>query len=307
MYNRSIYIFITILLFVTKTSTNAQSIGLSGMEKLNDSSYVVVYDKKNYNSGNRIAILTAKGKSGYKTDEVEVKNWKDLLGKSSDLESVCAVPDTKNEFFIIESSYWMGKYGRIFHIRISGNKAEVLNVYHIPDKKDIDNASGFNFEGSICLKQNNNLYIILGERGGSKKHPEGSLIVGILRDGESSIDWASYKDKIIQVKAPFSDINLKETRSISDLYLNVSGEIFASAAVDKGDNGPFKSIIYKIGIVSFENDNLIITPATDSKPLWTIDGFKIEAISSAPSHFKDAKMSIGTEDENYPGVWRVIY
>ncbi len=302
-------ILIAVLIIIGRTAIKSQSIGYSGMASLDDSSYVVVYDKKSFQSGSRIAILTIKNSTGYTVDEIQIDDWKHKEGKASDLESICALPDTKDEFFAVESSYWLGKAGRIFHIKINGKKIQILNVYNIPNKEDIpDNKAGsYNFEGSVCLKNKDKLFLILGERGGSKQHPESSLIIGVLENGKKTFDWSTYKDDITLIKAPFSTTNDKLNRSISDLYLNDKGELFASAAIDEGDAGPFKSIIYKIGTVSFNGDKLIITPSESQKPLYTIDGFKVESLSSSPSRFKESSFSIGTEDENYPGVWRVLF
>ncbi len=309
MKNTLKIITIVLLTIVDRININAQSVGYSGMAPLDDSSYVVVYDKKSFQSGNRIAILSLKNKNGYTVDELAIDDQKLKGGKASDLESICAIPDKKNEFFAVESSYWLGKAGRIFHIKINDHKVAIKNVYNIPDKKDIpdDEASSYNFEGSVCIQKDNKLFLILGERGGSKHHIESSLIVGVLEKGKENIDWKSYNGNIIHVKAPFSDTSKKLRRSISDLYLDQKGVLFASAAIDEGDSGPFSSIIYKIGTVSFQNDTLVITPSENSKPLYTIAGFKVESLSSSPSRFKDSKFSIGTEDENYPGVWRVLY
>ncbi len=297
-----------ILLFFA-ASSNAQNIGFSGMEKLNKSSFLFVIDKKSHEEGNRLGIIRIDDNMGYTTCEIKVNNWMHEDGPARDLESVCALPNKKNEFLLVESSYWNGKFGRIFHVKVNKNKVDVLNTYQIPkiESGNKSKTDGYNFEGVACVANNDDLFIILGERGGSEKFIDGLLRIGWLKNGKNVIDWDTYDEHLINVKAPNIQYKNRITRSITDLYLDKEGVLFASAAVDIGDTGPFSSMVYEIGTILFNNNRLHIAVSQNKTPLYIVDGFKIEALSSCPEIIKNGKFSFGTEDENYLGVWRPLF
>lgn len=302
-------ILIITLLVVGVNGLNAQPLGFSGMEKIGDSNYLVVIDKKNYQDGARLAILKVDESNGYSIEKLKVKNWKHDQGRSNDLESVCSVPGAKDEFLLVESGYWEGDYGRIFHIRLEDEKVKVKNVYQVPSISPAGkkNPEGDNFEGVACVKKKNTIYILLGERGGTTLNPNGLLRIGILKKGKEKVDWKTYGDEAIVVKAPKSKKDKRVIRSITDLHMSKEGVLYASAAVDSGDMGPFSSIVYKVGQVYFENHKVKLALSKNRKPLYVVDGFKIEALSSAPLDMPDCKFSIGTEDESYPGQWRPLF
>lgn len=305
---KQILLVITFLIF-QKGSLYAQPIGFSGMEKIGDSKFLVVYDKKNFQDGDRLAILKVNEKDGFSLKKIEIKNWKHKDGRANDLESVCSVPGKKNEFLLVESGYWEGDFGRIFHAKLEDDKLKIKNTYSLPSISPggKNNPEGDNFEGVVCLKHKDDLFILLGERGGTIRNPNGLLRIGILNKAQDKIDWKTYQENPIVVKAPKQKKDDRAIRSITDLHINKDGVIYASAAIDAGDMGPFSSFVYEVGQLYFINDKIRMAKSRIKKPLWFVDGFKIEALSSAPAGIANCKMSIGTEDENYPGQWRPVY
>lgn len=302
-----ILIAFTLLLIVTK-GLNAQSIGYSGMEKIGSSKYLVVMDTKNFQDGNRLAVVTIDEKKGTKVKTIKVKDWKHKLGRGNDLESVCAIPKTKNEYLLVESGYWEGEFGRIFHVKFKDDKCKVINVYKVPSISPggKNNPTGDNFEAVICMKQGDDLYVILGERGGTTRFPNGLLRIGILKEGKKKIDWKTHADNTIEIKLPKAAKTSKMMRTVTDLYLNENAILFASAAVDDSDIGPFKSYVYEVGQLWFKNEKLQLKKTRKAK-LFTVDGFKIEALAASPDFMENSELSFGTEDEAYPGQWRALY
>ena len=291
------------------TKLQAQSIGYSGMEKISNSKYLVVIDKKNFHDGDRLAIVSVDKEDGCKIRKIDIKDWKHKHGRGNDLESVCAVPETKDEYLLVEAGYWEGEFGRIFHVRLKDEKLKVLKVYHIPSispggKK---NPTGDNFEGVACLKYNNDLYVVLGERGGTTRFPNGLLRIGILKEGAKKIDWNTYAEDTFEVKLPKSVKTTKMMRTVTDLHLDKDGKLFASAAVDDSDVGPFKSVVYEVGTLEFNKGKLNLVKAPKGKPVYVVDGFKIEAIAASPKFMKSSKLCFGTEDETLSGQWRPLF
>jgi hypothetical protein len=50
----------------------------------------------------------------------------------------------------------------------------------------------------------------------------------------------------------------------------------------------------------------ILSP-NSSTAAWIIDGVKIESVATPIELVKGSVMSIGSEDENFRGVWRALY
>jgi len=284
-------------------------IGFSGMEQIDNSSYLVVHDGKEGNDGPRLGIIKIEKGSNTSYSSIPVNDWKHGDGQANDLESVCSLPGKEFEYLLAESGYWKGKYGRIFHIKLEGGSVEILNVYQLPKIKESTEEvpKGYNFEGMVCIGRRSDIIVILGERGGSKTYRDGVLRIGLLQYEESSLSWDEYKDMKIVISAPGHWNHPKKKRSISDLHVDSDGVIWSVAAEDKGDNGPFKSVIYKAALVSDRNDRVPIREITNKQVSWIIDGFKVEALSGPTSLVKGSYMSFATEDENYPGSWRPLF
>lgn len=302
-------VILIVLLVLGVSGLKAQNIGFSSMEKIDDSEFLVVFDKKNFQDGNRLAVLTVSEENGYSIKELKVKDWKHKEGRANDLEAVSAIPGTKNEYLLVEAGYWEGEFGRIFHVELNKEKIKIKKVYKIPSISPggKSNPEGDNFEGVACIKHDGDLYVILGERGGTTRFPNGLLRIGILKEGAKQIDWETFAEDTFEVKLPKAVKTTKMMRTVTDLYLDKGGKLFASAAVDDSDIGPFKSVVYEVGTLEFKKGKLNIAKARKGKQVYTVDGFKIEAIAASPKFMKSSKLCFGTEDETYPGQWRPIY
>jgi len=289
-------------------AVSASEVGFSGMEQIDSGSYLIVHDKKVYENGVRVGLLNlVKGKAP-SYSPLTVDDWKHSDGQASDLESVCRIPGKNDEFLLAEAGYWGGQYGRIFHIKLNGRTASVRNVYKIPKiVGSADGVDGDNFEGMVCFKKENTIFVVLGERGGGLTYRNGYLRIGVLNYSGASLSWKEFLDKPVEIIAPGKWTNPKSKRSISDLYMDSSGVIWAAATEDAGDEGPFKSVIYKAAILT-ETDSTKPVRALNTKEAdWTIDGFKVEALSGPSNLVPGSYMSIGTEDESYMGVWRPLF
>lgn len=293
-------------------SAQAVELGFSGMTQMDDSHYLVVLDKKVFHKGERVGVLKIgkKGKQSFKT--VQVADWRDADGQASDLESVCKLPNTENEYLLAESGYWQGKFGRIFHVSLHKRQAEVLHVYHLPDfYSNAKGVDGDNFEGMECSARGDSTLIILGERGGSERYPDGYLRFGVLNADKSALDWHSYAHQALVIKAPGVWRDAKAKRSISDLYLDKQGTLWAVATEDAGDMGPFTSVIYAAAQLAPQDklaaDQAPVRVISPRQVEWRVDGFKVEALAAPTSRIAASRIAIGTEDEDFGGVWRALF
>jgi hypothetical protein len=281
--------------------------GSSGMEQISDSSYIVVYDLKSHKQGARLGLITI-GEESMSVLPIVIDVW-DEEGLPNDLESICAVPGKANEFLVAEAGNWQGELGRIFHIQIDFGKrtAKVLTTLKYPFLHRNDfGIEGDQYEGMHCLPYTKNERIILlGERGGSEFSPSGVIRWGIwdMKKDVLTIEGAGLKG--ISVSAPGHWTNAKSKRSITDMYVDKNGTLWASASEDQGDAGPFYSVIYPLGKINPMNSNLPVTILDFMAVGREIYGLKIEALSG-PKEGIQCTHTFGTEDEMYGGVFRPI-
>ena len=275
------------------------------MAQINSETYIVVHDAKTCEDGARLGIIRLRKGNAPKYVQLRVDDWKHKDGRPNDLESICSLPGQRAEFLAAESGYWKGKFGRIFHIRVQGIDAQVLNVYQLPLIADNDEQrEGDNFEGLSCAERDDGkILVILGERGGSSLYPTGVLRWGLLDIAKGTLKWINMDKEIC---APGNWIDPKSKRDISDLYLDDQGMLWSVATQDASDEGPFRSVIYRIATIQDDLQNPLKI-IKNTKASWVVDGFKIEALSGPTYVVKGCFLTFATEDESFNGIWRSLY
>lgn len=282
----------------------------SGMTKIDDTAYLVVHDLKSNNKGNRLGLLSIHEDQPPVYSPIIIKEWNHPDGRASDLESICKIPGKKREYLIAESGYYENKLGRIFHIKLKKKrtKAKILGVYNLPKiKPGLKDVEGDNFEGMACFKKDNTFFVVVGERGGSSAYRNSFLRIGILDFDKGALSWKKFIDTPVEISAPGKWKSPNEMRSIADLYIDKDGIIWSVATQDPGDNGPFRSIIFRAAAITDLKTDFPIKALKDRKIYWTIDGLKVESLSGPTELVPDSFISIGSEDENYKGVWRPLF
>lgn len=292
---------------IQEISSSKMTGGSSGMEQIDSQTYIVVYDLKNFQPGLRLGLVKVTEEE-LSVSGIKIENW-DAEGISSDLESICRVPETDDEYFISESGNWQGNLGRIFHIKVDTSTltAKVLGSVKIPmlHKNDIG-LTGDQYEAMLSLPYDENKRIvILGERGGSVVNPQGVIRWGIFNILEHTFTMEGEGLKGIKVDVPGEWNNIKIKRSITDFHVDSKNKLWASASEDQGDSGPFYSVIYQLGSINVENKEKPFTLNQTISILEEVPGFKIEALSGSCKGIQSSH-TFGTEDEIYGGVWRPI-
>jgi hypothetical protein len=237
-------------------SDDPDMMAISGMDMISDSSFLAVYDLKSFEEGHRVGVIKLSENKGINVYPVPIANWQHADGKGSDLESVCSLPGQKNEFLIAESGKWDGRFGRMFHIRLyaaaTNFKAEVLGLFDIPefDSKGPDDDVGDEIEGIACLlTDSNDIMVLFGERGGSNAYKN-----GLIRWAQADLDtyelkWTTKGKVGVEINAPGHWTNDSLNRDISGLHLDEDNGLWAVASEELGENGPFNSIVFRIGMV----------------------------------------------------------
>ncbi len=283
-------------------------IGYSGMAQIGPDDYLVVHATKTSASGPRLGIIRVKQDEPLEYAPLTIGNWVHPQGPANDLESACALPGRPGELLIAESGYQKGLYGRIFHLDIRGTTVRVLSVLPLPRLSDSDKDwERDNYEGLACAARNDGkILLILGERGGSSRYPNGVLRWGVFDPNHGVVDWPAAGKAGRMVIAPGPWTNRQSKRDIADLYLDGQGNLWAAASENAGDEGPFRSVIYRAATVQADAANPIQLSKAQ-RPSWVLDGLKVEALAGPPDSVSSAFLSFATEDEQLGGVWRPLY
>lgn len=267
--------------------------GVSAMLKLSSQDYLIAHDRKSNDPGNRLQILKPVV-NGILIEPLKI-DWFHPDGPPSDIEALCEIQ--RGRILLAESGFFTNegvrRFGRIFEISLSRSstsswKGEHTASYTLPQDT-------VNIEGILCGMSDGRKEVILGERGGDGDH--GALRYGII-DNEQVI---------IKRNLPFPIENedwfqRSRTRVIADLFKDDKGQIWAVGTRDPGDNGPFESMIYRLGgMSSMELSSFQAVEKISEK--FLIPGFKIEAIAQGPS---EGQIAIASDDENLGAAWRVV-
>ncbi|MBI3926445.1 MAG: hypothetical protein HY319_12970 [Armatimonadetes bacterium] len=274
----------------------------SGMVKMPEANtYLVVHDTKTGKEppwAERVGVLrlSSSGEPAYQA--LGISHWGAEQELPSDLEACCPVPGRADKYLVAESGYYEGRFGRVFHLRISplpgtklfyGEVLGVLRPFALP-APGYSTPSPDQVEGISCFAQDGKLVLVLGHRGG--KGTPGRLTWGAL-------DLTAYTFTR-QGEAPLA-IPDPQMRACGELHLESASPptLLSVAASDPGDLGPFHSYVYRAG--SFAPDGFRPAPV---QPLWRLDGMKVEALSTCS--IPGSPLCVGTDDEVYGGVWRPL-
>jgi len=146
--------------------------------------------------------------------------------------------------------------------------------------------------------------LLLGERGGSASYPR-PAVLGVFDPAAGTVFWPPAGQVGVVVNPPGRWLNPREKRAIADLYLAADGALWAVASEDGGDQGPFRSVIYRAATVRPERDPPVAI-APKPAPPWRLDGLKVEALAG-PAAIPGSVLSVATDDEQYGGIWRPLY
>lgn len=267
---------------------------LSGLAWLGDDRFLAVHDSKNpYELESvRVSFLKTPGSSNKMM-------WAPLNvdfpgGLSSDLESASRVPDT-NLVILAESNDNAGDFRRLFLAEFDDSMVTVLSSLSWTEFSD-----PFNVEATAVASTQDGYIFIWAERNSGKQNTE--------------IKWSKMTLEPFSISAPLGSVSFTLSgsmsqknsdplynRSIVGMDVDNFGNLYTVAVNDTGaDNGPFRSVIFKVGYVDKDGDvNLLGSP----EMLGTVDGLKVESISLVEGK-NERWLYFGTDDENYNGTLR---
>ncbi len=267
---------------------------LSGLAWIENDLFVAVHDAKNpeENDRPRMSLLQLPTSlDGILWRPLQL-NWPKPQGKSSDLESIARIPGTR-DLLLVESGDDGGAFRRIFLARFHQHQLQIVTFIEWPTPIQ-------NVEGSAVGRIGGRLIFIYAER--AQGQPS------------TQIRWADLELQPLRI-GTFQEVTFispdptgPDARPVSALEVDSAGWLYVASAFDPGnDNGPFRSVMWRIGQVKLDGDDkpqLLL----DTQPLrlGTLDGLKVESIAVREKVGGKVEIFVGMDEENYGGTMRLI-
>jgi hypothetical protein len=275
--------------------------GFSGVAPFG-ASMLVVHDAKFDANQPRLGVLELPAIGPVRYRAVSVVDWRERI--PDDLESLCTIPGKRDEFLAAESSHRTGIRARLFRLRVVGNtldgwRAEVLASAELPRSPEATPvADPANYEGLACLAtpDADRIALLLGERGGSRELPRGSIRTGMLKLSDFTLEFA---DGSFEAAVPGDWQSVPDVRSVADLAIGRDGIVWAIATRDPGDAGPFESRVYAVARVSVAASGVQLTPLRAEALRARLDGIKVEGLAL----LDDGRAFFVSDDESMGGAF----
>ena len=267
----------------------------SGMAAWGSDRYLIVHDTKQGDAAPRLGVVHTQ--KGYRYSPLTV-DWNLVEGESSDLEAIGPVEGAANQFLACESSYYKGKYGRVFWLDVHEGRpgyALALGKFQLPKFEQ-------EIEGIATRKLDDKHWLVLlGGRGTRDGEVPGRIYWCTLNRTTFAAEWTpeGLHGEEIQLPRRVG----KHGRTLSDMYLDEQSMLWVSACVDPGNNGPFRSLIYQAGEVR-PGEKIPFVRPREAFGVWWIEGCKVEALGPPPR--PGFGPAYATDDEAMGGVWRVV-
>jgi len=207
-------------------------------------------------------------------------SWPANVAPPVDLEAICPIPGQSGSYVALTSA------GRLLHLRYDGGAA--IDVVHESTLPGLEQRA--NIEGFALQSLGGRTVAVWAERGDGNK--------------PATLYWGSYDEASdavtlqgqAPVRVPFPSGH--NTRHVTDLRLDGAGVVWAAAASDPGNKGPFVSAVYAIGVLRAEGEALKFQPNPQPTRLWTF-ARKVEALELQSG--ARGRMFFGSDDEDMGG------
>lgn len=212
-------------------------------------------------------------------------------GRSSDMESASRVPGGK-AFLFAESGQEGELDRRIFYASYNNGKLRIES--HILWPADIKNV-----EATEVCRIGDRLVFLYAER--SDGVP--STRLRWARLSLNPLKIGKFEEIIYKGVDPVG----KGARPIVALDVDSDGFIYIVSAYDSGsDDGPYRSVVWRIGKMVADGDGNPQVRLGENKRLANLDGLKVESIAIREPDEGGKQIYVGTDDEHFGGIIRLL-
>jgi hypothetical protein len=268
---------------------------ISGLAWISGDQFLAVHDAKASEDRARVSLVELPASSTGPTRQTLEVSWPGSHGFSNDLESAARIPST-SLFLLLESGSGRQigpRSRRIFLAELEGPRLEILDVANWPVLVK-------NVEGAAVARVGEQLIFLFAERA----------------EGQPStlLRWASLMVQPLafgsfqEVTFTSPDPTGPHARPVSAIEIDETGRIYVASAVDPGNNnGPFRSVIWRIGRMDADGSGKP-RAILDERPqrLASLDGVKVEGLTVRENNGGNPDIFFGTDDENYGGILRLV-
>ncbi len=268
---------------------------LSGLAWIEDDLFIGVHDTKRNPENHhwpRISLVRLP------KSKIEGITWQPMdlkfpgpEGPSSDLESVSRIPGGK-AFLLAESGQGGEDARRIFLATYSNGTLNIESqiIWPVPVE---------NVEATEVCRVGRQLVFLYAER--AEGHAATKLRWATL--SLNPLEFGTFNELTYEGIDPVG----KNARPIVALAVDGDGFIYSASAYDPGtDDGPFRSVVRQIGKVIADQNGNPRVELHEGRRLATLDGLKVESIAVRESSEGGKEIYVGTDDENYGGIIRLL-
>ena len=280
-YPSIIYLFILILFSCQKELipiderwqfiSGKRELAVSGISPTTDKDkYLVVHDNKKKGQL-RVGLIDINADSLYIGLEWPTKTL------PMDLEALSDIPGLENEYIA------MGSWGFCYWIKLDlqSQTIDLIKEFRIPGS-----GPPLNLENLLILGEGDNLYVAWAHRGSD--HEESILYWGSISLFDEDIAISVIDSVFINIPWP-----LTAKRHMSDMDIDNNNILWTSATSDPGDDGPYKSAIYKIGLFEIVKEKINFNISQPFIKQFVFEKNKVEALAVINN-----KIVFATDDEN---------
>ena len=275
------------------SSRDVSSPDISGLGFVGEGDLLAVHDAKGGNDRARVSrVYLPDTEAVPRTDTVPVEAG-DRRWPGTDLESIAPIPGTS--LVLMAESGGGREVGepapQIFLAEYRRGRLFILDATDWPVPVE-------NVEGTAVASAAGNLVFLYAERADGRHSTR-------LRWATLSLQPLAFGPFRESEFAPRTS-KVANLRPVSAIDIDAEGVVYAASAVDPGNGGPFRSIVWRIGRLRADDYGQPLL-ALEARPrrLAVVDGLKVEGLAVRRIAGK-TEIVIGTDDESYGGVIRPL-
>ncbi|HYE95986.1 MAG TPA: hypothetical protein VD962_07220 [Rubricoccaceae bacterium] len=218
--------------------------------------------------------------------------WPASHGPAHDLESVARIPGTRS-FLLAESGDGATPHQHLFVAELGRTTLRITAVARWPVPVE-------DVEGIATAEVGGALYFLYAERAHGRD--------------TTQLAWAPMRRTPLSFGAftsvPFMspDPRGPSARPVSALEVDRLGRLYVGSAYDPDrDSGPFRSVVWEVGTFGLTRQGRP-SLTLDDEPVrrGTLDGLKVESVAVREGATGPMELLVGTDDEDYGAVLRVL-
>ena len=212
-------------------------------------------------------------------------------GPSSDMESACSFPGGR-DFFFVESGQEGVNYRRIFHAEYTNGLLSIKSYADWPVEIK-------NVEATEVTQVGQHFVFLYAERAEGAD----STMVRWAVVSLNPLTFGTFDEVVYHAVDPVGP----GARPIVAMDIDKYGFIYIVSAYDSGsDDGPYRSVVWQIGKIFPDGEGNPAVTLNMNNRLGNLDGLKVESIAIRELTDGVKQIYIGTDDEHYGGMMRLL-